>query len=1331
MTTTEGGDLSPAKRALLQRRLKGRSPSAAGEAPISHRPNTGPAPLSVTQEQLWFLNQLAPDNPVYNEAVTIRKDGAFDHETFRLAFNELVSRHEIWHTTFELVDDAPVQVVGPPHQFPLPLVDLSHLPLDEAQFRAVEIVAADFRRPYDLARGPLVRPHLIRLSARHHRLYLGLHHIIFDGVTLYRIILPELITLYDDIAAGRVSSLAEPAIQYSDYAVWERRWVASPTAAERTQWWRRHLADLQALELPLDRSRPALQRFRGGMEPLTLEAGVVDGLRELGRRHGATLFQTLAAAFAALLSRYSGQTDIVFGTVGDLRQRPELQHLVGYCLTPFVVRADLRGDPTFEDLLGRVRTESIDGFDHLVPFQRLIRELQPARDARANPIFQVTIVLEPKVWVAHPEWSLHQLEVEIGNAVATSKFDLALECDERPEGHISGRLSYDTDLFLPSTARQLARHWQRLLRELLAHPTQPISGLTLLSEEERQQFEQWNATDRELASVGTVHELISAQARRTPDNVAIVYGLEQLTYRQLEDRADAVAHRLRALGSGEGMIVGVCLERSLEMVVGLLGILKSGAAYLPLDPRHPADRLRFMVEDASARILLTQRELAPSLTTLASTVLLIDDSGTGAHDLRGAESARASVTPNSGAYVMYTSGSTGQPKGVLVRHRNVVNYLQALVEEPGLDQNDVVLAVTTYSFDMSVGDLLAPLTSGARILIASSDEARDPRRLSRLIEASGATYMKVTPVTWQALIEAGWTGSRTLVAVSGGDTLSEPLARAMRARVAELWTTYGPTETTVTATCTRLRVGNTVTLGRPIANTRVHLLDEHRALVPVGVTGEICIAGAGVTGGYVNRPDETAKRFQPDPFRPGETMYCSGDLGRYLPDGRIQYLGRADHQLKIRGFRIEPGEVEAAVLGCEGVAAAVVTADGDDSDRRLVAYVVPQGRPAPMPSAMRAKLRRILPDYMVPAVFVSLPALPTTSTGKVDRAALPAPKPETPPETDTAGPRSPLEEDLARIWARVLGVDRVGLESSFFDLGGHSLLAVRMLVEVERELGVTVSLKALFQGGASVRHLASAIGQVDGPEDAGATRPVTLFFIHPYPATVPSMRHFTGPLGPGYRIEVRYPDRPNGRFDVLRSVEDMTLPLMESVRACQPSGPYVIAGYSIGGLLAYQLASLLIAAGESVTWLGMLDSASSTVLGRRPSGLQLFLHYASRGPRVLLHQCRSALRRELQAVHVRIHPDPYTFDHRGANIVATRYAPAGVDGHLAVFATDAMAIDQRFGPDLGWESVHRGTTEVHRVPGTHESLLLQPDVEDVADVFARSLKATVEHRTGR
>jgi amino acid adenylation domain-containing protein len=734
--------------------------------------------------------------------------------------------------------------------------------------------------------------------------------------------------------------------------------------------------------------------------------------------------------------------------------------------------------------------------------------------------------------------------------------------------------------------------------------------------------------------------------------------------------------------------------------------------------------------DAEAGVLLTQARLAPLLPTVAPAVLLIDDCAADPV-LRGGgetgdETPIVDATPESAAYVMYTSGSTGRPKGVLVRHRNVVSHIHAVVEDPGLDDHDVVLAVTTYSFDISVADIFTPLSVGARVVIATSDEAMDVRRLSRLIEASGATYMGVTPVTWQALVEAGWGGSATLVALSGGDTLTEPLARALLPRVAQLRNNYGPTETTIAATSARVRAGEPVTLGRPMANARVYVLDSHGSLVPVGVAGEICIAGAGVTAGYLNRPDETERRFRPDPFHPGETMYRSGDRGRYLPDGRIEYLGRADDQLKIRGFRIEPGEVEAALVACEGVSAAVVRADGVGTERSLVAYVVPRGSSPLSSAALRAELRRSLPDYMVPSTIVSLPALPTTTSGKVDRRALPDPEAEPAVQTVADPPASALEHDLARIWARVLGLEQVDVQASFFDLGGHSLLAVRALLEVERELGVEVPLTALFRSGASVRGMAGVIAATKDPEGAPPDRRTPLFFVHPQPATVPSMRHFTGPLGADRPIEVLLPERPTGRFDLSLSIEEMTRPLVESVRAVQPSGPYLIAGYSLGGVLAYELATQLIAEGERVAWLGLLDTPFSGVLGRRPSRAQLFMLYAGRGWRVLVRQCTSALRRELRSLRVRLRPDPDVFDYRGAGILGSRYAPEGVDAHLSVFATDAMMTGQRFGPSLGWEAVHKGPLEKHAVPGDHESALQPPNVQVVAEVLAASLSAAAE-----
>lgn len=1337
MTALDRPALSAAKRELLQRRLRGRAgPSGPAELPpVLPRSEDGPAPLSVSQEQLWYFGQLVPDRPVCNEAVTIRKDGAFNPAAFRRAFAELLRRHDIGQTTYPVVHGEAVALVGDP-QFPLPLHDLSDLPADVAQARAAELVAEDFARPYDLTRGPLVRAHLVRLSAEHHRLYLGLHQIVFDGVTLYRVILPDLIRLYDDCAAGREPGLPVPSLSYLDYAVWERDWVSGPAVASRIDWWREHLAGAPTLALPLDHPRPAVARFRSAMEPFTLSRDLVEELRELGQRHGATLFHTLATAYAALLHRYSRQDDVVFGTVGDLRQRPELHRMAGYCLTPFVVRADLSGEPTFAELLRRVSTEVVSGLDHLVPFERLVRELRPVRDGAANPVLRANLVLEPKVWEADPEWSLHQLEVEIGNAVGTSKFDLALECDERPDGHISGRLSYDRDLFSAGTARQLVRTWQRLLRVLIDEPTALLSRVELVDEEERhRQLEAWNDAVAVPDVRSTVHALVEAQAIRAPDRVAVVHEQQQLTYGELDRRAEVVARRLRARGAGAGDVVAVCLERSLDMVVGLLGVLKSGAAYLPLDPGHPVERREQLVDDAQARLLLTSRSLgatgaAPAPGPAGPTVLLVEDDEPG--DEGDRERAVPSAAPESTAYVMYTSGSTGRPKGVLVRHRNVVGYINSVLAECGLGADDAVLALATYTFDIFVADVFPTLAVGARIVLAGREEALDARRLACLIESSGTTRVNATPVIWQGLLDAGWPGSRHLVASSGGDALSDALAQALLPRVGELWNNYGPTETTCSATRAQILPGDAVTLGRPILGTRVYVLDDHQQLLPPGVVGEICIAGSGVAVGYLRRPEETARRFCPDPFVAGATLYRSGDLGRHLPDGRLQYLGRADDQVKVRGIRIEPGEIEVALLDCPGVSAAVVTASGDGSDRRLTAYVVPSGGAAVTTAELRVALRRVLPEYMVPAAFVVLEVLPTTTSGKVDRQALPAPDVAPVVDEVAIGRMTPLEQDLAGVWARVLGLPSVAPDAGFFDLGGHSLLAVRLLVEVERTLSVVVPLNSLFRDGATVRGMAAGIEDArskgrpshqPAEGEAWAGRGVlTLFFVHPHAGTVPATRHFTGPLGPALPVDVLVPERPGGVFDRSRSIEQMAVPLLDALRATQPTGPYLLAGYSLGGLLAYELARQLTAAGEEVAWLGLLDSGCATGRARRRSQRELLVLYARRGPLVLLRQCLSALRRERQKLRMRLRPDPEVFDLEGADHLASHYVAEPVDAPLAVFGTDTMVHVQGFGPTLGWQSVHAGPVEFHEVPGTHESLLLTPHVERVAEVFSRSLR---------
>jgi amino acid adenylation domain-containing protein len=1052
----DASKLSATKRALLESALRGRPARTNGSAPIPRRSGGTAAPLSIGQEQVWFFSRLSPEMGVYNEGATIQKRGRTDLDALRRAFNEIVCRHEIWRTTFPEVGGAPVQTVHPPGRIDLPLTDLTHLPAEEREAEAVRLATIDARRPYDLATGPLVRPLLVRLAEDDHRIYLAMHHIVFDGVSLYRVLLPELIALYDARAGGHAPDLAAPPIQYADFAEWQQRTWGPAHARARFDYWREHLAGELPAQLPTDHERPPVQRFRGAIEHLTIDGALVAELKELAHREGASLFMVLAAAFTVLLQRYSGQDDIVFGTPIDGRGRPELQSMIGYCLNAVVLRADASGDPGFRELLARVRDLTLAALANEVPFDRMVRELQPERDPSRNPFFQVMFGIEPPTPPVDPDWALRQMDVGVGNA----KFDLYLEQDERPEGHISCRFVYNTDLFEPATIARMAEHWSVLLAGIAADPERPVSRLPLLAEHERHRLlVEWNATEADIPGA-CAHELFEAQARRTPSATAAVHGDERVSYRELDARANRLAHHLRGLGVGPDALVGLCVERSLDMLVGALAIMKAGGAYVPLDPHFPADRLTYMLEDSGAAVLVTQQHLAGLLPAARRVVRMDADAA--------AWAGLPDATPESGArpehlaYAIYTSGSTGRPKGVQIPHRALVNFLCSMAREPGLGGDDVLLAVTTLSFDIAGLELYLPLVRGARVVIASAGEAADGRALAELMRTSGATIMQATPATWRMLVESGWEGAPDLVVLCGGEALPPDLAADLLGRCARLYNVYGPTETTIWSALTRLERGQRITLGRPLANTQLLVLDRHGQLVPIGVPGELCIGGAGLARGYRNRPDLTAERFVPSPLAPGERLYRTGDEALVAADGMVEYLGRLDQQVKVRGFRIELGEIESALAGQPGVVRAAVAArEYRPGDRRLVAYVV-AADPAPTAAELRAALRATLPEYMVPGAFVFLDRFPLTPNGKLDRRALPAPEAEA---TRSAGgaPRTAVEESLVEIWAGVLGADRVGIEDDFFELGGHSLLGTRLVSRVRDAFAVDLPLRAVFE----------------------------------------------------------------------------------------------------------------------------------------------------------------------------------------------------------------------------------------------------------------------------
>ncbi|HEV2146752.1 MAG TPA: amino acid adenylation domain-containing protein [Longimicrobiaceae bacterium] len=1024
-------------------------------------------PTSFSQQRLWFLDRLEPGASFYNVPTAVRLRGALETDALAEALGGLVERHEILRTTFDYdaEREQPVQVVAMEGDVPLALTDLSALPAGERDAELRARMAAEARAPFDLARGPLIRGRLFRVGSEEHVLLLTLHHIVTDGWST-GVLIREMAALYEAALCGGPSPLPELPIQFGDFAAWQREWLQGETLREQLAYWEGRLGrGGRALSLPTDRPRPPVQTFNGASCTFALPPELGRAVGELARREGCTLFMALLGAFQLLLSRYAGEAQVSVGSPIANRSRTETEGLIGPLINMLVLRTDLSGAPSFREVLARVRETTLGAYSHPdVPFEMLVEHLSPERDLSAPPLFQVIFVLQN---TPRPRVGTRGLSMELlPTGTATARADLSLELLETGAG-ISGLFEYNTDLFDESTVRRMARHLELLLERLVADPDRPAAEVSFLdAEESRRVLRGWNGTEAEYPRDATLVDFFEAQAARTPDAVAAVFDAGTLTYAELDARADRVASVLRRMGAGPETRVAVCTERSPALLAALLGTLKAGAAYVPLDPALPASRIAYVLEDARVGALVTEEHLAAALPGGVPR-LLLDAGGAppaGAEGDGGRPGRRA--WPESLAYVIYTSGSTGRPKGVMVPHRTVVNFLESMRRTPGLSASDVLLSVTTLSFDIAVLELLLPLVVGARTVVAGAETAADGRRLAGRLDEVGATVMQATPATWQVLLETGWEGRPQLRMLCGGEALGRPLADALLARGASLWNMYGPTETTVWSAVHRVgEEPRPVPLGEPIANTRLYVLDERLNPVPLGVPGELFIAGEGVARGYLGRPALTAERFVPDPFgEAGARLYRTGDRVRRSADGRLEFLGRADRQVKVRGHRIEPGEIEAALLARPEVReAAVVLREWAPGDERLVAFVAPAPGAAPTAAGVRGSLREQLPEYMVPSHVVVLDALPRTPNGKLDAGALRLPEHRPEAEGAYAPPGTRAERTVAEIWQEVLRTERVGADDNFFDLGGHSLLVVRVQRRLSEAFGRDVPLVDLFQ----------------------------------------------------------------------------------------------------------------------------------------------------------------------------------------------------------------------------------------------------------------------------
>jgi amino acid adenylation domain-containing protein len=1318
MSTDDAARLAQMRGAPLEQRVRAAGSRLATEpAAVTSRTASGPLPLSASQAQLWYFCQSAPDSAALNELIEIQKTGALDTEALRQALTEVINRHEAWRTTFDCIDGVPHQFVHGPKEVDLPLTDLSHLSAEQANRRATEIVAADTRRPYDLADGPLVRPRLIRITDDDHRLYLGLHHLILDGTTMNRIVFPELVALYGRHAMGLPSSLPDPEAQYADYTTWQLEWLRRPEVAARITRWRGRLAGVAPTMLPLDHPRPPRQRFVGGTIPLTIGNTTVERLRRAAQATGGTLFRVLAAAYAWWLHLYTESSDVVFGIPYDLRQLSDLSAVVGYCVSPVVVRCDVSGQESFTELVGRMGRVVTDALSDVVPFDTLVAALGVPRDPRSNPLFQTVLAFQHPLKSPADDWSLILMESDVSDAVGSSKFDISIELDERPEGHIAGRLLFSADLFDRETAREMTLHWCRLLDAVAAAPEIPMAEHDPVTADERRRQLSWNLATPHGISPKCVHEIISSQVERTPDAVAVQVGNATLTYRQLDDRAAAIALRLVQAGAGPGAVVAVLLDRTPDLVAAVLGILKSGAAVLPLDPRQPTARNTFCINDAGANIVLTDHQLPTGGDAVTATVINLDDSWRHAPQ----QVAPLIGSPTDLAYVIYTSGSTGRPKPVLIEHRSVTNLMGTLFREFGVGASDTVLSVASISFDAALGDIFCALACGARLVLATAAQAMNPAALIRLIAHSGATFIMATPTTWAALVAAGWRGNRRLTAAAGGETLTDGLAQALLKRCGSVWNCYGPTETTDLTNVVRLAEGDTVTVGRPLPNVRVYITDSRGRPQPVGVPGEIVIGGAAVGRGYLNRPAEHARRFGDDPFEVGGRIYRTGDRGRFLPDGRIQHLGRYDDQLKIRGFRIEPGEIESTLCEHPGVGCcAVVAREAPNGEQQLIAYIVGESA-RPSHSEARDWLRRRLPEYMVPSAFVRLSALPMTASGKLDKAALPAPSPRDSGRSAVQPPRNETERRVAALWAGLLAKPVTDVDADFFDLGGHSLLAVRLISHARREFGVALSVTTFLDGGRTVAELAALIDA----ESSGGTDQITseppLHFIFVDQSTAMSRRHFTAQWGAAQPVHALIPEQPGGRFDLSVTIEQHASQILSAIRNRQPDGPLALVGYSVAGLLAYEVARQAVDAGQEVAWLCLLDSGSPSIapLLRSQQALRWKLRRLRQRPtRERWAKFAEIALRVLRTGALR---DPAGFDLGGAAEIACRYRQPGHGVPMDLFVSEGSAADAE-ADMLGWDKIHRGTLTVHRLAGDHFTMLEQPGVEQLAHSMLESLR---------
>lgn len=1155
-------------------------------------------PLSSSQERIYFLHTLVPQSAAYNIPVAIRLNGQLNHHALEESLNQLIRKHESLRTSFCEESGKLSQVIETFSTVELTYVDLRHVPHDRRITEAREKAGEAGRRPFDLRIAPLIRAALLHVDDEDYVLIITVHHIVSDQWSL-AILGKELGHYYNSICQGKAVYPESLPFQYADFACWQRQWLTREKLEGQYSYWMTQLADLPILELPTDRPRPADQTFTGTYISLDLTKPLLNKLQRLSATEGATLYMVCLAAFKVLLHRYTGQADIAVGSPVANRHRPFVEDIVGTFVNTLVLRTDVSGDPTFRELLQRVRHVALEGYAHQdLPFEKLVQDLAPSRTLNRIPLVQVLFNFgnAPFERVKLSGLSLSPFEIDR----KASQFDFSLSIDTMVTG--KAFLEFNTDLFDYDHMAIMLGHYRELLQSVVLSPDTHISSLNMLTPAEKQQIlVEWNRTDSPFPRERSALDLIEAQATRTPESLAVLFEEVSLTYRELNDRATSLAHALTQLGVASDSPVGVAIDRSADLPVVLLGIMKAGGCYVPFDPHGPPERLAFKLNNCQASILVTRRHFMKNFPGYRGAFFCLDDhSDRDPGGMAHSTPFSLRVGPSNLAYVIYTSGSTGQPKGVEVEHRSLVNFLHSMSQKLGVTSNDVFLAVTPITFDIAALELFLPLSVGARVIILRGEETRDGQRLIERFGTSGATVIQATPATWSMLLQAGWEGNKNLKILCGGEVLSRELAEELLTRSREVWNLYGPTETTIWSTAQKVRSGNgPVSIGRPIENTRILILDKKSQLTPIGIPGELYIGGEGVARGYVGRPDLTAARFQRNSFGwPGERLYKTGDIARWKPDGCLEYLGRDDHQVKIRGVRIELQEIESRLNQIPEVHQSVVLViETTQGDKKLIGFLVPSEDQILNLENVRHNLRGYLPATMIPSEFVCLTKLPLTANGKIDRQALLGMRgrPSAHPVTN-GSPENDLQRQLIHIWERLLDVKGIGIDDHYFDLGGHSILALELFMEIENLTGIRLPLATLFKA-PTIRQLVSILQSNQPPTNWQAVVPIKptgtrspLFAVPGIGGNVVGFNELIPLLEddqPFYGLQSRGLD---GQAEPFTRVEDIAAHYVSEIQAVQNSGPYFLVGACIGGIIAFEMAQMLTAQGHKVALLAMLET---------------------------------------------------------------------------------------------------------------------------------------------